>query len=175
MTYTRVAVLLHWTIAIMIIAALAIAKVSAEWEGPPRSLAMFWHKSLGITVLALTIWRIWWRVSHRPPPFDASLKKWEKAMAETAHYFFYFMMLALPISGWLFVSVPLEPKPLTFFGLFDVPYLPVQGNKSLGSAMHEVHEIIGNITILVVLLHIVGALKHQWLDKIPSLSRMWMH
>ncbi len=172
MTYSRGAVILHWVIAIMIIVALAIAKISEDWEGPSRGLAMMWHKSLGISVLVLTFVRIWWRITHRPPPLDSHLKKWEKFLAEAVHYFFYFMMLALPISGWLFVSVPLDPKPLTFFTLFDIPYLPVTGNKALGSAMHEVHSIVGNITMLVIALHIVGALKHQWFDKIPSLSRM---
>ncbi len=172
MTYSRTAVALHWVIAIMIIVALAIAKVAEDWEGPSRALSMMLHKSLGITVLLLTFVRIWWRVTHRPPPFEAGLKTWEKMLAEAAHYFFYFMMLALPLSGWLFVSVPLDPKPLTFFTLFDIPYLPVTGNKPLGSAMHEVHKIVGNITMLVIALHIVGALKHQWFDKIPSLSRM---
>lgn len=173
MAYSRTAVILHWAIAAMIIVALIIAKVAEDWEGPPRALAMMWHKSLGLSVLLLTFVRIWWRIKHRPPPMEAGLKKWEKFLAEAVHFFFYFMMLALPVSGWLFVSAPLAPKPLDFFGLFDVPYLPVAGNKALGGAMHDVHRIVGNITMLVIALHILGALKHQWLDKSPSLSRMW--
>lgn len=172
MTYSKGAVLLHWVMAIMIIIALAIAKVAEDWEGPSRALSMMLHKSLGISVLALTFVRIWWRVRRPPPPMEPNLKKWEKLLAEAAHYFFYFMMLALPISGWLFVSAPLEPKPLTFFGLFDIPYLPVTGNEALGSAMHDLHSIVGNITMLIIALHIAGALKHSWYDKIPSLSRM---
>lgn len=172
MVYSRGAVVLHWSIAILIIVALAIAKVAEDWEGPSRSIAMMWHKSMGLAVLMLTLARIWWRIRRPPPRFDAGLGRWEKLLAEGVHYFFYFMMLALPMSGWLFVSTPLEPRPLTLFGLFDVPYLPVKGRKELGVAMHEVHQIVGNITMLLIALHVVGALKHQWIDKVPSLARM---
>ena len=77
-----------------------------------------------------------------------------------------------PGSAPVLSSAPVEPYPLTFFGLFDIPYLPVQGNKAAGELANEGHEIAGKVMIALILLHVAGALKHSIIDKRPSLSRM---
>lgn len=170
--YSKVAVVLHWLIAVCIIAAILIAEVTEDWEGPSRGLAMMLHKSVGISVLFLSVVRIIWRITHRPPALDPHLKVWEKGISHFVHTVFYLLMIGMPITGWIMSSAPVEPYPLTFFGLFDIPYLPVQGNKAAQEAAHEGHEIAGKIMIALILLHVAGALKHSIIDKRPSLSRM---
>ncbi len=170
--YSKVAVALHWLIALCIIAAILIAEVTEDWEGPSRGLAMMFHKSFGISILGLSVARILWRITHRPPAMDAHMKTWEKGLAHLIHTLFYLLMIGMPITGWIMSSAPVEPYPLTFFGLFDVPYLPVQGNKVAGEIANEGHEIAGKVMIALILLHVAGALKHSIIDKRPSLSRM---
>ena len=170
--YSKVAVALHWLIALCIIAAILIAEVTEDWEGPSRGLAMMFHKSFGISILGLSVARILWRITHRPPAMDAHMKTWEKGLAHLIHTLFYLLMIGMPITGWSMSSAPVEPYPLTFFGLFDVPYLPVQGNKIAGEIANEGHEIAGKVMIALILLHVAGALKHSIIDKRPSLSRM---
>ena len=170
--YSKVAVALHWLIALCIIAAILIAEVTEDWEGPSRGLAMMFHKSFGISILGLSVARILWRITHRPPAMDAHMKTWEKGLAHLIHTLFYLLMIGMPITGWIMSSAPVEPYPLTFFGLFDVPYLPVQGNKIAGEIANEGHEIAGKVMIALILLHVAGALKHSIIDKRPSLSRM---
>ena len=170
--YSKGAVVLHWLIAICIIAAILIAEVTEHWEGPARGTAMMFHKSFGISILFLSIVRVIWRLTHRPPALPASMKVWEKGLAHFSHTIFYILMIGMPISGWIMSSAPAEPYPLTFFGLFDIPYLPVQGNKAAGEAAHDGHELAAKVMIVLVLLHIAGALKHQLIDKVPILARM---
>ena len=170
--YSKVAVALHWLIALCIIAAILIAEVTEDWEGPSRGLAMMFHKSFGISILGLSVARILWRITHRPPAMDDHMKTWEKGLAHLIHTLFYLLMIGMPITGWIMSSAPVEPYPLTFFGLFDVPYLPVQGNKVAGEIANEGHEIAGKVMIALILLHVAGALKHSIIDKRPSLSRM---
>jgi cytochrome b561 len=170
--YSKGAIILHWLISICIITAILIAEITEDWEGPARGTAMMLHKSFGISILFLSVVRVIWRLTHRPPAMDAHLKVWEKGLAHFAHTIFYVLMIGMPISGWIMSSAPAEPYPLTFFGLFDIPYLPVQGNKAAGEAAHDGHELAGKVMIAVILLHIAGALKHQFFDKRPSLSRM---
>ena len=170
--YSKVAVALHWLIALCIIAAILIAEVTEDWEGPSRGFAMMMHKSFGISVLFLSVVRIFWRVTHRPPAMDPHLKVWEKGLAHLTHTLFYLLMIGMPITGWIMSSAPVEPYPLTFFGLFDIPYLPLQGNRTAGDVANEGHEIAGKIMIVLTLRHSAGALKHSIIDKRPSLSRM---
>ncbi len=170
-TYSKVAVALHWLIALCIIAAIAIAQITEDWEGPSRGFAMMMHKSLGISVLVLSVARILWRVTHRPPAMDPHLKSWEKGLAHLAHTLFYILMIGMPITGWIMSSVSTK-YGISYFGLFDIPYLPVEGNKAAGEAAHEGHEIAGKVMIALILIHVAGALKHQFIDKRPALARM---
>jgi cytochrome b561 len=83
------------------------------------------------------------------------------------HRIFYFLILAMPISGWIFVS---PFGPISFLGLFDIPALPT--TEAVADFSHSVHEWLGTAFIVLILLHIAGALKHQFGDRVPFLARM---
>jgi cytochrome b561 len=171
--YSGGAIVFHWTIALLIIANIAVALVTDDWHGPARSAAMQLHKATGITVLVLSIARLAWRLAHRPPPFPATFQPWEALAARTVHWLFYALMIVLPLSGWLMVSAPVERKALLWYGFFDLPYLPVQGNKVIGGFAHEMHEVLGYAIIALVMLHVGAALKHHFADQSRLMSRMW--
>ena len=93
---------------------------------------MFFHKSLGITVLGLSLARLLWRLGHRPPPFDPVLRPWEALLARITHWLFYVMMIAIPLTGWLLSSS--SGRATNFFGLFEIAPLPVSSTTSKATA-----------------------------------------
>lgn len=171
--YSRGAVILHWLIAALVLFNVVVALATDDAPKPVRMYWMPMHMAVGVLVLALSVIRIGWRISHRPPPLDPALATWERMLATGVHALFYVLLIAIPITGWLMVSAPADAGPISFFGLFNVPALPVAGNKTAEEIGHEGHEIMGFVMIGLVLLHVAGALKHQLFDRRPSLGRMW--
>jgi cytochrome b561 len=157
--YSRVAILLHWVIAALILVNLYLGLFHEDMSKPVRATMMFYHKSIGLTVLALTLVRLAWRLAHRPPPYDAALKRWEIGLARVTHWTFYVLLIALPLTGWLLVST--GGKPTSFFGLFGVPALPVSHADGPHDAFENLHTLFGYAMLGLVGLHVAGALKHQ--------------
>lgn len=165
--YTRVAIAFHWTIAALIVfnlwVGLARKSLPRDWQ------VMSLHKAVGITVLALTLGRIAWRLAHPAPPLPATLKSWERFGANASHVLLYAFMLAMPVTGWLLVSGP-ERRPLAWFGLFDIPYLPV--SPALAGFGRSAHELLGWGLIALVVVHVGAALRHHFLLRDNVLARM---
>ena len=157
--YSRVAILLHWVIAALILVNLYLGLFHEDMSKPVRATMMFYHKSIGLTVLALTVARLAWRLGHRPPPYDAALKRWEVVLARATHWTFYILLLALPLTGWLLVST--GGRATSLFGLFDVPALPVSHADGPHDLFESLHTLFGYAMLLLVVLHVAGALKHQ--------------
>ena len=166
--YSTGAIWFHWIIAALIIFNII---VGIFHEGVPALRALMpAHKAIGIAVLVLTIGRIAWRFGHRPPPFSAQLAAWERTAAVTVRRIFYALMLLMPLSGWIMVSASKHPKPVGWFGLFDVPLLPVA--HAAGSPAGITHMVLGYLFAALALLHILGALRHQLVLRDSVLGRM---
>ncbi len=171
--YGTVAMTLHWLIAAAIIGMLAVGKYM---HGLPDSdadkFALYQlHKSFGITILALTLVRIAWRLMHPAPPLPATMPLWERWAAHGSHFLLYALMLGLPLSGWLRVSTDRLGIPTLWFGLFEVPHFPLVSD-TLTHWMHEAHELMGNGLILLLIIHVGAALKHHFWDRDNVLKRM---
>jgi cytochrome b561 len=178
--YTKTAVFFHWIIAVLIVVNVAFALL-AESMGDENIRFMFdTHKSIGITVLGLVIMRLLWRMTHRPPALPPEYKSWERSASKITHWTLYFIMFAMPISGWLHDSAwKAAPEiKLNWFGLFELPRLGWIMNMDDATKeiwhdiMGEAHEIGGYALYALVFLHIAGALKHQLIDKHRELQRM---
>lgn len=169
-TYSRVAIWLHWSIGLLVISNIAIVLLHDSIEGLGRTM-MGWHKAIGILVLALSLVRVAWRLTHRPPPLPA-MRMWEKGLTNLVHFAFYLLIIAIPLSGWLWMSAAETHRPISFFGLFVVPMLPVEQSKTLAESFGEAHEIMGLATIALILLHVAGALKHHFFGGTNLLGRM---
>ena len=176
--YGAVAMLLHWVIAAAILSMLALGVVMVRL--PPADPLKFelyqLHKSIGVTVLVLSLLRLGWRLTHPVPPLPVTLRPWEKVLARVTHIAFYGLMIGLPVSGWMMVSASPRNIPTVVFGAFTLPHLPVLHalpNKApVADALKEVHEI-GAIAIAVLLaLHVAGALKHHFILRDGVLARM---
>ena len=189
--YTKTAKVLHWLIAIAIFGMFALGWFMSDlpkeapkqiaydlfnlgvytWhlseEISPRTFYFNLHKSIGVTIFALILIRILWRITHRPPALLASYKAWERKLASNAHHLLYLLMVALPISG--IVMATYSKYGIKWFG---VPFIKGLDNNPMRELFKEVHEIIGVIILLVIIVHIIGALKHKFIDKDDTLKRM---
>lgn len=179
--YTAPAIVLHWLIAVLMIGNMTFAwlieKLPEDWIRP----AFDTHKSIGITVLGLVLLRILWRLGHRPPPFSEGMSAWERVLAHLAHFGLYGLMLFMPITGWLHDSAwkDAATHPMYLFGLFEWPRLgfitsqPPETKEMLHSLFGKVHGIGGYVLLGLVALHVLGALKHQFIDREREFRRMW--
>ena len=174
--YGEVARWFHWTIALLIIGNLAVGLLHDSLPKAWMGSVMGAHKAVGLTVLALSLARLAWRLGHPAPRQMANHAAWEKTLATTTHWVLYAFMVLMPLAGWLMVSASQTRHPMTFFGLFPLPFLPTGADESLAGFGHEAHEIMGWGFVALLVLHIGGALKHQWLDRDHTLGRMvgWM-
>jgi cytochrome b561 len=174
--YSRGAVILHWLIAVLIVLNFLAAAVAEDMPKAEAAQVMANHKAIGITVLLLTLLRIGWRFARPTPPLVETLKAWEAAVAKVTHSLFYFLMLAIPVAGWGLHSAASGGKPVSVFGLFSMPALPVGYDKPTIGVFHEAHEITATLMFLLFWLHVAAALKHQLLDKDGTMRRMlpWM-
>jgi len=178
--YTRVAVVLHWFIAALIIAnvilALSVDSLPDAWTRPVIDT----HKSIGITVLGLVLLRVLWRLSHAPPALPSSYPRWERIAAHIGHAVFYVIILALPLTGWMHDSAwkDAASHPMRWFNLFEWPRIPYilhldpSTRESLHTLFGELHTWSGYALYALLALHVGAALKHQFIDKHPELQRM---
>ena len=190
-SYTKTAKLLHWLIAILIFGMFAlgwfmtdIPKEAAKqtvfdifnlgifhWtvaeEISPRSFYFNVHKSFGITIFALVIIRILWRLTHKPPALLISYKAFERKLATSAHHLLYLLMISLPLSGAIMAVY--SKYGIKWFGM---PFIKGLDNNPMRLIFKDTHEVIGLILVSILVLHIAGALKHQFIDKDDTLKRM---
>lgn len=176
--YAVGAIALHWTIAALIVLQVVLA---GRMEGrTPEAFAVFQlHKSVGITVLLLSLARLAWRLMHPPPPEPADLAPWERRLAAAVHWAFYGVMILMPLSGWVMVSTSRIAVPTLLFGAIPWPHLPglselAPAAKAMwNSVAKDAHHLIIKGAYVLFGLHVAGALKHQLIDRgSPVLARM---
>lgn len=167
--YTRPAIALHWLIAGLIACGFALGWIMTGLPFSPQKLKFYsWHKWIGMTVLGLAILRALWRLRHPAPPSEP-MAAWQHTLAEFAHGMLYALMFALPLSGWLYSSA--AGYPVVYLGLVQLPDL-IAKNKELAKALVQIHESFGYLLLATVGLHVLGALKHHFVDRDATLRRM---
>ncbi len=135
-----------------------------------QGTAYMMHKSTGITILFLMILRFIILHATSRPVLPASIKLWERILSRFVQYGFYVLLLLMPMSGWI-MSVASQHVP-SYFGLFNMPLPWVSPDKTLAKFMNESHTVIAWILIGFIFLHIMGALKHHFIDKDNVLRKM---
>jgi len=168
--YGLVAQALHWLVVAGITAQFVWAWRIDRTDSIRAEFALVnQHKSIGMTVLALVVVRLLWRAFNRPPPFPSSMSAWERLSAATAHWMLYALILAMPLSGWIYTSAAgFGPE---FFGLVDIPALVGQ-NERLEDLFGAVHEWLAICILALVAIHVLAALRHQFVLKDGLLKRM---
>lgn len=162
--------------------------VEAIHEDATRDLAFGvfqLHKSFGLTVLALSLFRLGWRLSHSAPALPEGMPAHERFLAKSVHVLFYVLMFAMPLSGWAYVSTGWSESferffsvPTVWFGLIEIPHLPFiaslgeDARRSLGELAIEAHEVLAYGAIGLIVLHVAAALKHHLIDRDHVLAHM---
>lgn len=167
--YTPVAILLHWLLALAIVGAFLVGLYMADLPFSPLRLKLYnWHKWAGVTILALSALRLLWRLTHRPPA-DAPMPAWQARVAQAVHGLLYLAFFAVPLTGWAMSSA--KGYPIVWFGVLPLPDF-VPKDHDLGELLEEVHAWLAYGLAALVLAHVAGALKHQFIDRDGLLARM---
>lgn len=179
--YTRIAMLLHWLVAILILCNVLLIWTVDFWPDDLVRPVIDTHKSIGITVLGLAVLRLLWRVVNPPPAMPTDYRPWERHAAHAAHWVLYALIFCLPLSGWLHDSAWKEAgtHPMYLFGLFEWPRIGAVGGfdapaqDQVHDTLGRVHAAFGYVLYALLALHVLGALKHQFLDGHAELQRIW--
>jgi len=167
--YTRTAIALHWIAALLIVGGGALGLwMTTLVFGPLKFRAYAWHKWIGITVFLLACLRLAWRARHPPPP-PVSMPAWQRRAAAAAHVALYVLMLAIPLSGWIYSSA--TGVSVVYLGLFPLPDL-VEKDKGLAFALRATHLALNSALLALVIVHAGAALRHHFVEKDGVLARM---
>ena len=176
--YDGVAIALHWLMALAIVGMIALGLIMTDLpRGSTLQFSMFQlHKSVGVTVLLLTLLRLAWRLAHRPPALPDEMPVWEKLAAHAGHLGLYALMFGLPLSGWAVVSASPLNIPTVLFGVIHWPHLPLlstlANKKPVAEALESLHSAAAWILIALLVVHAGAALRHHFLLKDDVLRRM---
>lgn len=165
--YSTVAIWLHWSIAALVIANLAIGLLhDSLLHGVGWAIPL--HISFGLTVLILSLARVAWRLGHRFPPAPTDIPRWQQVTARATHLALYALIVLMPLTGWMMVSA--GKHPIGLYWLVEVPKLPV--SKALGGVAGQGHGVLGWLLLALVALHVGAALRHHFLLRDGVLGRM---
>jgi cytochrome b561 len=167
--YGRVAIALHWLTAALVVANLLLGLSMVDLPISPRKLQWYiWHKWIGITVFLVASVRLAWHAVHPPPP-PVAMPEWQRIAASVSHKLLYALLLLIPISGWLYSSA--TGVQVVYLGVVPLPNL-LPKDKALADLLRGVH-LAGNLTLFaVVCLHTAAAVRHHWVDRDETLTRM---
>lgn len=163
---------LHWIMAILLVSLFSVGLYMAEldyYDSLYHTLP-WWHKSIGLSVMALLIFRFIWKLSQPAPAPLKTHKKWEVFLAHLIQKLFYGLILSIGISGY-FISTA-KGKGIEFFTLFEIPAITAPLNEDQADLVGEIHELLAITLISFAVLHALAALKHHFIDKDETLKRM---
>ena len=168
--YTATAIVVHWLMAVGLIGVFSFGLYMADLPVSPDKLKYYsWHKWAGVTLFAILVFRVVWRLTHRPPALPAHMGPGEQFVAHAGHGMLYLLMFAIPLSGWMMSSA--KGIQTVLFGVLPIPDL-LERNKELGALLQTAHWALSMLLAAVVIGHVAAALKHHLIDKDDVLSRM---
>jgi cytochrome b561 len=174
MRYDRIAMTLHWIIAVGVLAQIALGLWMIDIPKLPAGVRAYWfnlHKSIGMTLGVLIVVRLAWRMTHRPPPLPSTMPRWQVRAAGASHMLLYACMLTMPLAGYL--GSVFSGYPIRYFGLV----VPGWGwkDEALKDFFSTVHFIAALAFISLIKLHVLAALKHLLYDRDGVFHRMLPH
>jgi cytochrome b561 len=161
---------LHWAMALIVLGVIPAGIVMANiGPGALQNRLYDLHRSFGVLIFALAIWRVAVRLRHGAPAPYAGLTRFERIASAATHHTLYVLLFAMPIFGWLMTSA--YRVDVSVFGLFTLPHLAPQ-NEDLFKFFQRAHFVGAIVMTLLVLLHIGAAIKHTFVNRDTVLWRM---
>jgi cytochrome b561 len=179
--YGNVAMTFHWLIAALIATNLGLGFYFANVmnsHDPAFFGIVRLHKSIGLTVLTLSVLRLGWRLINPIPPLPSDFGLGMRVLARGTHYLFYVLIIAVPMAGWSLVSASPRGTPTLYFGLFQWPHIPFLADlpramkRPYAQALGEIHALLAYSAALLLVLHASAALWHHFSRRDDVLKRM---
>jgi cytochrome b561 len=168
--YSKTAIALHWLLALMIIGSFGFGLYMTELPVSPQRLKLInWHKWAGVTILFLSALRLLWRLTHPAPPLPDTMPAWQRTASHVSHWGMYALFFAVPLIGWAYSSA--AGFPIVWFGVLPLPDW-VPKDRELAEAIKPFHELAAWALMLIVIVHVLAALKHHFVDRDGVLARM---
>jgi cytochrome b561 len=168
--YSGPAIVLHWLLAIALFGIFALGVYMVDLPISPERLRLFnWHKWAGITILALSLLRLGWRLTHAPPP-DLPMPAWQRRLAHLSHRTMYALFLVVPLVGWAYSSA--TGFQVVVFGVLPLPDF-VPKSKPLAEVLETAHATLAWLLAGLVVVHVAASIKHAFVDRDGLLGRMW--
>jgi cytochrome b561 len=171
MTYSRTAVVLHWSLAILILGQIALG-----WylEGiprgtPARSIYVNFHKSTGMVLGLLILFRSYWRLTHPAPELPGSRPAWERTAARVSHWALYACMLIMPLSGY--IASNFSKWGVNFFNTVKLPPWGIE-SQAVYDVLNTTHVVTSYVLVGLIAIHVLAALRHVMLRD-GVFNRMW--
>ena len=163
--YSNVAVTIHWITVVLVLTQVWLGFTFADMpRGPDKMMYFTWHKTVGATILLLSIVRLIYRLNNPPPPFPPELPEWERVAAVWNHRAFYFLLIALPLTGLIAVSGRADNWFTPLIGNIPLPVIPGISEQT-GEMSGDIHVVLVFTTIALLVLHVGAAVKQQFLDR----------
>ncbi|HYW57365.1 MAG TPA: cytochrome b [Polaromonas sp.] len=169
--YTRTAIVLHGTMAVLLVAGFSVGFYMVDLPLSPLKLQLYsYHKWIGLSIAGFLLFRLAWRARHAPPPLPALMPALQTSAAHVSHLLLYVLMFCVPVSGWLMSSA--KGVTTVYFGLWALPNL-LSRDEALGQLLGALHVILNYTLLCLVALHVAAALKHHFIDRDGLLGRMF--
>jgi len=172
--YSALAMALHWLLAAALLGTFCLGLYMADLPFSPQRLKYYsWHKWAGMSILILSVLRLLWRITHRPPELPAAIEQampaWQRVAHHGTHHLLYLLFFAVPLIGWAYSSA--AGFPVVLFGVLPLPDL-VGADKALAELIKPWHEIAAWALAGLAALHVAAAFKHQLIDRDGLINRM---
>jgi cytochrome b561 len=161
---------LHWLSAVIVLGIIPAGIIMTNiGPGALQNRLFDMHRSFGVLVFALALWRVAVRLRHGAPAPYAGLTPFERIASTATHHMLYALLVAMPLIGWMMTSA--YRVDVSVFGLFTLPHL-VPEDEALFKIFQRAHFIGGVLMTLLVLAHIGAAIKHTFVNRDTVLWRM---
>ena len=163
--------LLHWLGALLILLLLGHGFWMTHFapRGPDRLAHYAGHAALGYDFLALLVLRLLWRWMNQVPPLPENLRPWERAAAHLGHFGLYVLMFATTLTGWAMAGTERTPFAKD---VFNIPIPLFVSDRALHGPLEDSHKYLAYALALLVVAHVVGALRHHFIKRNTVLRRM---
>lgn len=172
--YGPTAIALHWLLAAALVGIFVVGLYMTSLPFSVQRLKLYnWHKWAGVTILALSMLRLVWRITHRPPALPAAMAsampRWQHIAYHGTHHLMYALFFIVPLVGWAYSSA--AGFPIVWFGVLPLPsFMPV--SPELAAAIKPWHQITAYALAALVVLHVAAVVKHQLIDRDGLIWRM---
>jgi cytochrome b561 len=162
---------LHWIVAAMVLGLFAHGLLIDEFGRDQRLYQIWLHSAVGITLLLIVVVAFVWWITNPVPAEPAGTPVWQGRAAHLAHWGLYALIFAVTLSGWVLTGTMSTPVSVDLFGFIGVPQLASPGS-GYHEFLEEAHELLANVLIALVAVHVAAALYHHFVVRDGVLLRM---